>query len=43
VFGAETYVDRRNRLAAQMRSGLLLFLGNGESPMNHPDNTFHFR
>ncbi len=26
-----------------MRSGLLLFLGNNESPMNYPDNTYHFR
>ena len=43
MFDVETYVDRRQRLAAQLRSGLLLFLGNRESPMNYPDNTFHFR
>ena len=26
-----------------MKSGLLLFLGNEDSPMNYADNTYHFR
>ncbi len=43
MFAAQTYVDRRARLQAQVGSGLLLFLGNDESPMNYADNTFHFR
>ena len=28
---------------SQVNSGLLLFLGNDESPMNYADNPFHFR
>jgi Xaa-Pro aminopeptidase len=43
MFAAQTYVARRSRLQAQLGSGLLLFLGNDESPMNYADNTFHFR
>jgi Xaa-Pro aminopeptidase len=43
MFDARTYVDRRERLAAQFESGLVLFLGNDESPMNYADNPFHFR
>ncbi|MBK8793293.1 MAG: aminopeptidase P N-terminal domain-containing protein [Holophaga sp.] len=43
MFPAQTYVERRQRLQTKVRSGLLLFLGNAESPMNYPDNTFHFR
>jgi len=43
MFDARTYVDRRARLAAQFDSGLLLFFGNEESPMNYTDNAFHFR
>jgi Xaa-Pro aminopeptidase len=43
MFSAQTYVDRRKRLTSAFSSGLLLFLGNNESPMNYADNTFHFR
>ena len=43
MFPASTYIDRRKRLAAQFKDGLLLFLGNDDSPMNYADNTFHFR
>jgi Xaa-Pro aminopeptidase len=43
MFDAQTYVDRRARLAGQFDSGLLLFFGNEESPMNFADNPFHFR
>ncbi len=43
MFPASTYADRRNRLKAQFGSGLLLFLGNDESPMNYADNPFPFR
>jgi Xaa-Pro aminopeptidase len=43
MFPASTYVGRRNRLKGQLGSGLLLFLGNEESPMNYADNTFPFR
>jgi Xaa-Pro aminopeptidase len=43
MFPVQTYIDRRARLQAQLSSGLLLFLGNDESPMNYAANTFHFR
>ena len=43
MFPPQTYIQRRDRLRAQFDSGLLLFLGNEESPMNYTDNTFHFR
>ncbi len=43
MFSARTYVDRRSRLAGQLGSGLLLFLGNDESAMNYANNTYPFR
>lgn len=45
MFAAQTYIDRRSALRAclQDQRGLLLFLGNEESPMNYADNCFHFR
>jgi len=43
MFSVDIYVKRRARLSAQLSSGLLLFLGNDESPMNYAANTFHFR
>ena len=30
-------------MSGQFKSGILLFLGNEESPMNYADNTYHFR
>ena len=43
MFAADTYTQRRARLSASIPSGLLLFLGNDDSPMNYTDNTYHFR
>jgi len=43
MFDKKIYQQRRNLLAKKVKSGLLLFLGNGESPMNYPANTFHYR
>jgi Xaa-Pro aminopeptidase len=43
VFAAETYLARRQELQRRLGSGLVLFLGNGESPMNYADNTYPFR
>jgi Xaa-Pro aminopeptidase len=43
MFSAGTYADRRASLAATVGSGVLVFLGNGESPMNYTDNTYPFR
>jgi Xaa-Pro dipeptidase len=43
MFRTEIYIQRRKKLQRQMKSGLLLFLGNEESPMNYPGNPYHFR
>lgn len=43
MFNAKTYMERRERLRNQVSSGLILFLGNDESPMNYLDNPFPFR
>lgn len=43
MFDSKIYTDRRNRLKGQVMSGLILFLGNEESPMNYQDNPYHFR
>jgi len=43
MFDQSIYVTRRNRLRTQVGSGLVLFLGNEESPMNYTDNTYRFR
>jgi Xaa-Pro aminopeptidase len=43
MFTAQTYVDRRSRLQAQLKTGLVLFLGNDDSSMNYLDNTYPFR
>lgn len=43
MFSKETYQKRREKLQAKVKSGVLLFLGNEESPMNFADNTFPFR
>ncbi|WP_306599371.1 aminopeptidase P family protein [Geothrix sp. 21YS21S-2] len=41
--GSLPCAERRNRLKAQIPSGILLLLGNEESPMNYADNAFPFR
>ncbi|MDT8302344.1 MAG: aminopeptidase P family protein [Sedimentisphaerales bacterium] len=43
MFAANVYIERRRRLKEQIQSGLILFLGNEESPMNYPDNQYPFR
>jgi len=43
MFAANVYVERRSRLKERVKSGLILFLGNEESPMNYPDNQYFFR
>lgn len=43
MFSAETYRQRRSRLAQSLGSGCVLFMGNEDSPMNYPDNCYRFR
>ncbi len=43
MFSATIYQQRRKQLKSQLKNGILLFLGNEESPMNYFDNTYPFR
>lgn len=43
MFNKEEYTNRRSRLKNNFNTGILLFLGNEESPINFFDNTYHFR
>jgi Xaa-Pro aminopeptidase len=43
MFNRETYITRRQKLREKISDGLILFLGNGDSPMNYADNTYYFR
>ncbi len=43
LFSKETYVQRRAALRKRIESGLILLLGNNDSPMNYPANTYKFR
>ena len=43
MFEKQIYIERRNLLRTKMGSGIILIPGNGESPMNYSDNTYHFR
>lgn len=43
MFNASIYTQRRKELKEQLGSGLALFIGNDESPMNYPANPYHFR
>jgi len=42
MFKKEVYIKRREKLKKSVGSGLILLLGNDESPMNYADNPFHF-
>ena len=43
MFPTHTYRQRRQALRSRFDCGLLLFVGNNESPMNYPDNCYPFR
>ncbi|MCE1198840.1 MAG: aminopeptidase P family protein [Marinilabiliales bacterium] len=43
MFTKETYIRRREQLRQKLGTGLVLIPGNQESPMNYPENTYHFR
>lgn len=43
MFEKEVYVNRRKKLKSLINSGIALFIGNVESPVNYPDNTYHWR
>ena len=41
MFNRETYISRRAKLKELVKSGVVLFFGNNESPMNYPNNTYY--
>ncbi|MBL7186774.1 MAG: aminopeptidase P family protein [Phycisphaerae bacterium] len=43
MFAPSVYIGRRKRLRNDIGSGLILFLGNEQSPINYPDNQYPFR
>lgn len=43
MFLKEIYLDRRTRLKEKIRKGIILILGNSESPMNYKSNQYPFR
>jgi Xaa-Pro aminopeptidase len=43
MFSSEVYTERRKRLHKNMKSGLAIFIGNVDAPMNYPGNGYHFR
>ncbi|MDR1369460.1 MAG: aminopeptidase P N-terminal domain-containing protein [Dysgonamonadaceae bacterium] len=43
MFAKETYIRRREELKKKVKSGIILLMGNGEAPLNYPDNTYSFR
>ncbi|MFO7658599.1 MAG: aminopeptidase P family protein [Bacteroidales bacterium] len=43
MFNKKTYTERRRILKEKVGKGLILLIGNDESPMNYTDNTYHFR
>ena len=43
MFEKQVYVERRLKLRKKIKSGLVIILGNTESPMNYKSNTYRFR
>ncbi len=43
MFATEVYQKRRQQLSQQVKSGLILLLGNTDSPFNAADNCYRFR
>jgi len=43
MFSQNVYINRRNYLQSKVKNGLILILGNNDSPMNYPNNAYHYR
>lgn len=43
LFNKETYIERRRILCDRIRSGIILLMGNNDSPVNYPSNSYKFR
>ena len=42
MFTTETYIKRRQKLKSNLKSGIVLFMGNDDVPMNYQDNCYKF-
>lgn len=43
LFNSSTYINRRKQLAKHVKNGIILLIGNNESPMNYQDNIYPYR
>ena len=43
LFSTATYSERRSRLRQLVGSGVIVLLGNNDSPCNFPNNPYKFR
>ncbi|MCQ2223437.1 MAG: Xaa-Pro aminopeptidase [Bacteroidaceae bacterium] len=43
LFSKQTYIERREILRKRIGTGLILIMGNNDSPMNYPANVYRFR
>jgi Xaa-Pro aminopeptidase len=43
MFNREIYVNRRKVLIENVKTGIIVMLGNSEVPMNYADNPYYFR
>jgi len=43
LFSKQTYVERREVLRKRIGTGLIILMGNNDSPMNYPANVYRFR
>ena len=43
LFDKDVYSNRRKKLKEEMKTGVLLFIGNQEASFNYPANTYAFR
>ncbi|MGN1237189.1 MAG: aminopeptidase P N-terminal domain-containing protein, partial [Bacteroidaceae bacterium] len=43
MFSKETYIERRKALKNLVGNGLIVLLGNNNSPANYPNNCYTFR
>ena len=43
MFDKQVYISRRKRLLEQVKSGVILLLGNSEASCNYLDNQYQFR
>ena len=43
LFDKNTYIERRRLLKQRIGSGIILLMGNNDSPANYPNNVYRFR